>query len=238
MEYYTEDFCLAFLSRAKKAYRVVLDHFGVPIAGSEFSNSQQSTFVKEHHLTISVATIAFNRIELLKENEKEFCHQCKRPKLRADLAICSTCTGSTPRKYCEACLWNRHAIRLIDCLRNRKWVCLFCSGLCNCAICLRIRGLDPYDPEALKFDQLQSSVQTLEEVAVGYVSSQLTGRTDRRPRPVVKPRKSFKQKSREILPLRLSEQASFLRQPQQPQQEAKPLENKSLQSSIVSQLKP
>jgi hypothetical protein len=41
------------------------------------------------------------------------------------------------------CMWNRYGIKLIACEVNPNWNCPACEGKCNCAACLRERGIDP-----------------------------------------------------------------------------------------------
>jgi hypothetical protein len=100
---------------------------------------------------VSSATIAFNLVELAKEDQRATCHQCKLAKSRHRMAFCANQVSEVqkrkPRpcckKFCAACLWNRYMIKQVDCLKQKFWECPFCRKECNCSACLRKRGIDP-----------------------------------------------------------------------------------------------
>lgn len=100
---------------------------------------------------VSPATIAFNTVELAKEDQRATCHQCKLAKPRHRMAYCTNQASESPRrkprpcskKFCASCLWNRYMIRQSECLKKKNWSCPFCTSDCNCSACLRKRGVDP-----------------------------------------------------------------------------------------------
>ena len=108
----------------------------------------------------------------------------------------------------QNCLWNRHGLKLAPLLRKSTWVCLACTGACNCAVCLRKQGKDPYDEDAVDFSFLNSvrnlkisnspvQAKSLDEVGVilSEEHSELMSRTDAPPQPRPKKRDWHKKKT-------------------------------------------
>ncbi|KAI4477908.1 hypothetical protein M0804_012388 [Polistes exclamans] len=71
------------------------------------------------------------------------CHQC-RQKTMDTKTICRSgeCIG-TRGQFCGPCLQGRYGEDVIKALKNPKWACPPCRGLCNCSICRTKNGLAP-----------------------------------------------------------------------------------------------
>jgi hypothetical protein len=127
----------------------------------------------------SIGSIAFDMVKRhQQEQREEWCHQCK---LKKSINCIVTCQhGRCGKRFCGYCLWNRYCIRQIDVERTKSWKCLVCSGMCNCARCLRSRMEDPVNL-CLKFDELD-----LVCIVPPYLSENENARGsiyDREPRP-------------------------------------------------------
>jgi cell division cycle-associated protein 7 len=49
--------------------------------------------------------------------------------------VCSKC-NSLRGSLCYICLKNRYGEELEIVLEDKKWVCPYCRGLCNCSFCM------------------------------------------------------------------------------------------------------
>eukprot|EP00029_Vermamoeba_vermiformis_P009268 TRINITY_DN456_c0_g1_i1.p1 TRINITY_DN456_c0_g1~~TRINITY_DN456_c0_g1_i1.p1 ORF type:complete len:1376 (+),score=450.52 TRINITY_DN456_c0_g1_i1:223-4350(+) len=87
----------------------------------------------------TVATLAYNFVRHNTRQNKVPCHQCKIAKKSQFIVRCNTCSFH----YCAMCLWNRYAIKFVDASKDSVWTCPSCRKTCNCAACLRKRGLNP-----------------------------------------------------------------------------------------------
>lgn len=76
-------------------------------------------------------------------------HQCKRRKLQNHIVNCSN--ADCAKAYCAMCLWNRYGIKQFHAQRDKRWKCPCCLVTCNCAACLRKRGIDPKEYEVFYF---------------------------------------------------------------------------------------
>jgi hypothetical protein len=50
-----------------------------------------------------------------------------------------------------------------DVLQMKRWRCPRCVGICNCAVCLRLKGIDPYEYEIHHDDTYQ-----FEDIAIEF----------------------------------------------------------------------
>lgn len=85
-----------------------------------------------------------------RSTEKEYnkangtcCHQCRQKTLDTK-TICRSgeCIG-TRGQFCGPCLQGRYGEDVVKALKDPKWACPPCRGLCNCSICRTKNGLQP-----------------------------------------------------------------------------------------------
>lgn len=71
------------------------------------------------------------------------CHQCRQKTLDTK-TVCRSgeCIGLRGQ-FCGPCLKGRYGESAVDALKDPKWVCPPCRGLCNCSICRTRSGLPP-----------------------------------------------------------------------------------------------
>jgi hypothetical protein len=130
MEYFSRKQIIISLKRSLDAYEKLCGIFKI-----EPDFIEKFTFGANH----SAATLAYNFVRHNTRQNKVPCHQCKIAKKSQFIVRCNTCSFH----YCAMCLWNRYAIKFVDASKDSVWTCPSCRKTCNCAACLRKRGLNP-----------------------------------------------------------------------------------------------
>jgi hypothetical protein len=129
----------------------------------------------------SIATVAYSMVRRYHIDKDEWCHQCK---LKKQVAFIVTChNGRCSKRFCGYCLWNRYCLRQVDIEKMKNWKCLVCSGMCNCARCMRNRSEDSNNLQ-LKFDDPELSGDKI--VVPNFLKENSKARGsiyDREPRP-------------------------------------------------------
>ncbi|XP_076651030.1 uncharacterized protein LOC143358059 [Halictus rubicundus] len=71
------------------------------------------------------------------------CHQCRQKTLDTK-TVCRSgeCIG-VRGQFCGPCLRGRYGESALEALKDPKWACPPCRGLCNCSICRTRSGLPP-----------------------------------------------------------------------------------------------
>lgn len=71
------------------------------------------------------------------------CHQCRQKTLDTK-TVCRSgeCIG-VRGQFCGPCLRGRYGESALEALKDPKWACPACRGLCNCSICRTRSGLAP-----------------------------------------------------------------------------------------------
>ncbi|KAL9657284.1 hypothetical protein ABK040_011504 [Willaertia magna] len=138
--------------------------------------------------TLSITTLAWNNLYRIrnfgKTNNHLYCHQCRENKPDYTFSTCSKCNIN----YCNQCLWDRYALKLSDCLKNKEWSCPMCNDVCNCNLCLKKRGVDclNYSVNILsKMDDLKDILPFNEGDVSGEQSNdQVDSVNDSKPQPI------------------------------------------------------
>jgi len=129
----------------------------------------------------SVASLAFQMVSRYKETEEFRCHQCKRRKRQYLTVDCPT--RGCGKTFCAMCLWNRYGIQQYSAQRDKKWKCPLCKDTCNCAACLRKRGINPKDHEVLANMKALYDISVVLPAAFKKNSSAIAGVCDVAPKP-------------------------------------------------------
>lgn len=93
------------------------------------------------------------------------------------------CDQNCGKSYCAMCLWNRYGIKQIVAQRSKKWECPYCLKTCNCAACLRKRGVDPKEHEVLATYKALLEISVVIPPAFARNSDSVAGVCDSAPKP-------------------------------------------------------
>jgi len=178
VEYIPMKECEKLLQKGYETFAQVLEKHGMEKDKIEKTIQElKKSSVPEN--VVPLGQIAFEKVLSFLKHQKLPCHQCKIAKPIQHEIVCKSGCG---KRFCEWCLWNRYGRRIITCQLNAKWLCPCCTRECNCAACLRLRGIRPEDfvlevnvPETELY-----TVASIEDIDSKILNS---GITDKRPNP-------------------------------------------------------
>ncbi|VVC44142.1 Zinc-finger domain of monoamine-oxidase A repressor R1 [Cinara cedri] len=109
----------------------------------------RNTKVETPRLSVSQVTdemlenIEYNSSNKKYSDKGTTCHQCRQKTLdQKSYCRYKGCRG-VRGMFCGFCLGKRYGENVADVLKNPKWACPPCRGICNCSICRRREGRDP-----------------------------------------------------------------------------------------------
>eukprot|EP01080_Neovahlkampfia_damariscottae_P010100 gene10100-2520_t len=160
MEFIPMRSLLHFLESAKQKQKNASILFASHLKNESLKRTETEKFVPPIN---SPGTLSFKKVQSFQKDRINICHQCKEKKQIFEVIQCS---NDCPRYFCESCLWNRYASKLIDCLKI-NWTCPVCESKCNCDTCSGRNGSQENELKRMR------DVESFNDIAIAPVNSLL-----------------------------------------------------------------